>query len=103
MVEDAARELNTTLRAEMYYDISMALFDNAYYIWNSQTTCFQVMRDYVKGYYFNPMHAGLYYYHLGLDEEPYEPAVDQTLLILGTGIAIAVTVLAMAAIWLRRR
>jgi peptide/nickel transport system substrate-binding protein len=64
MCEQAARETNQTLRAQMYYDIEMAVYDNAYFAWLTQATNFHVERDWVTGYYFNPMHSGHMYYTL---------------------------------------
>lgn len=58
----AARELNETLRGQMYYDISMSCYENVYYIWTDQPTQFHVERTWVHGYYYNPMYAGFYYY-----------------------------------------
>jgi peptide/nickel transport system substrate-binding protein len=58
----AATELNATLRAEMYSEISMQVYQNAYYVWTSQATNFHVERTWVTGYYFNPMYYGYYYY-----------------------------------------
>jgi peptide/nickel transport system substrate-binding protein len=62
MCEAAASELDEDVRAEMYYDISMAVYDNCYYIWTAQATNFHVERTWVNGYYFNPMYPGLYFY-----------------------------------------
>ncbi len=62
MCTEAASELNPDVRAEMYYDISMAVYDNCYYIWTAQATNFHVERTWVSGYYFNPMYPGLYFY-----------------------------------------
>jgi len=62
MIEDAAIELNETLRAEMYLNISWACFDNAYYLWTAQPTNFHVERAWLTGYYFNPMYSGFYFY-----------------------------------------
>jgi peptide/nickel transport system substrate-binding protein len=62
MCERAAQELNTTLRAQMYYEIEMAVYENAYFAWLAQATNFHVERDWTQGYYFNPMFSGMYYY-----------------------------------------
>ncbi len=64
LIRDAAQETDLTLRAEMYYDISMSMYENAYYIWVEQPTTFHVERDWVQGYYYNPTYSGLYYYAL---------------------------------------
>jgi peptide/nickel transport system substrate-binding protein len=58
----AATELNSTLRAEMYSNISMQVYNNAYYVWTDQATNFHVERTWISGYYFNPMYSGFYYY-----------------------------------------
>ena len=60
----ATTELNSTIRAEMYSNISMQVYEKAYYIWTDQATSFHVERTWVTGYYFNPMYSGLYYYAL---------------------------------------
>ncbi|MEM2943743.1 MAG: ABC transporter substrate-binding protein [Methanomassiliicoccales archaeon] len=62
MVEEAARELNTTRRAQLYYEIEMAVYENAYFAWLAQATNFHVERDWTKGYIYNPMFSGMYYY-----------------------------------------
>ncbi|MCE5297250.1 MAG: ABC transporter substrate-binding protein [Euryarchaeota archaeon] len=64
MIINASMELNTTLRAAMYSDISMYCYEQALYLWTSQATSFHVEREWVGGYYFNPMYSGfgsLYY------------------------------------------
>lgn len=64
MVTEAAMEMNETARAQMYYNISMAMHEECAYIWTVQATNFFVGYDYVQGYYFNPMYSNLYYYAL---------------------------------------
>ncbi len=54
MVEKAAIELNSVVRAQMYSDIAWACYDNAYYIYASQPTNFGVLRTWVQGYEYNP-------------------------------------------------
>ena len=58
----AATELNQTTRAEMYSNISMQIYENAYYVWTAQPTLFHVERTWITGYYYNPMYSGYYYY-----------------------------------------
>jgi peptide/nickel transport system substrate-binding protein len=58
----AATELNTTVRADMYSEVSTQVYNNAYYVWTDQATSFHVERTWITGYYFNPMYSGLYYY-----------------------------------------
>jgi peptide/nickel transport system substrate-binding protein len=62
LVVEAAMELNTDLRIQMYKTISDAVYDNCYYIWTAQATSFHVERTWVQGYYNNPMYSGYYYY-----------------------------------------
>ncbi len=64
MIEEAAMETDLEQRALLYYEISMSNYENAYYVLTTQATNFHVERDWVNGYYFNPAHAGLYYYPL---------------------------------------
>ncbi len=64
MIDNAASELNETTRAQMYHDIEYAMYDEATYIWANQATNFHVERDWVDGYYFNPMFSGMYYYDI---------------------------------------
>ena len=58
----AASEHNPTIRAGMYSNISMQIYQNAYYIGIDQATNFHVERAWVTGYYYNPMYYGFYYY-----------------------------------------
>jgi len=64
-IMDAKHALDPDVRASIYSNISMACYENAYYIFTAQATNFHVERSWVTGYYFNPMYAGLYYYVLG--------------------------------------
>lgn len=65
MVDEKLRaamgEPDLAARAQMYSELSYMLRDDPPYIWLYQTQCFEVMRSWVMGYYFNPMHDGLYY------------------------------------------
>jgi peptide/nickel transport system substrate-binding protein len=67
LVNQAARELNSTVRQGLYSQIQQSCFDNAYYLWSDQQKALHVEREWVQGYYFNPTLTGLYYYDLGLD------------------------------------
>ncbi|NLX48088.1 MAG: hypothetical protein GXY70_07990, partial [Euryarchaeota archaeon] len=62
MIEDAATELNVTLRAAKYKQISMDMYDECVFIWTAQATNFHAERDWLTGYEFNPMFSGLIYY-----------------------------------------
>jgi peptide/nickel transport system substrate-binding protein len=100
MVHEAAEEMNATVRAQMYHDISMALQENCYYIAPMQETSFHVERVDVSGYYDNPMHAGLYFADLSYAEEGKE-GVDRTYAILGILGLIAMVI--VASVLLNRR
>ncbi len=58
----ASRELNSTRRQALYYDIQEAIVDQAAFIWCYQTTSFHVEGSRVYGYAFHPM-RGPYFYH----------------------------------------
>lgn len=61
MIMEAAVELDEDTRAEMYYDISMGVYEDAPYLWLWQGNNFHIERSWVNGYYHNPMYAGFYY------------------------------------------
>lgn len=63
-IMDAAAETNETLRAQMYKDISMDMYEECVFVWTAQPTNFFAGRSWVNGYYFNPMFSNLYYYDL---------------------------------------
>ena len=63
MIIGASHELNTTLRSQMYADISLSAYNNAIYIYTDQPTNFHVERTWVHGYIFNPMFSGQIYYN----------------------------------------
>ncbi len=51
-------------RAELYYEIEMSAYQNAYYIWTGQSLTYHAQRSWVQGYYYNPMIYDLYYYSM---------------------------------------
>jgi peptide/nickel transport system substrate-binding protein len=59
---EAATTLDPTTRTNLYKVVTLELYDEAFYIWLDQPTNFHVERSWVRGYYFNPMFSGLYYY-----------------------------------------
>ncbi len=61
LVRAAAVELNETLRAEMYSDMSMLVYEDAPYIFVWQGNNFHIERSWIDGYYFNPMYPGFYF------------------------------------------
>jgi peptide/nickel transport system substrate-binding protein len=62
MVMEAAFELNSTLRAQLYAEITQACQDEALYLWLAQATNWHIERDSISGYIFNPMYSGLIFY-----------------------------------------
>ncbi|HXZ23109.1 MAG TPA: fibronectin type III domain-containing protein, partial [Methanomassiliicoccales archaeon] len=76
LVDQAARELNTTIRAELYSQIQWSCYENAYYLWTSQPTNFYVEQDWVNGFVYNPTYPDLpgKFYDLSLNVSvPSEP------------------------------
>jgi peptide/nickel transport system substrate-binding protein len=99
-VHEAAEEMNSTVRWQMYRDISLALQEECYYISAVQWTSFHVERVEVSGYYDNPMHAGLYFADLSFEDQD-DGGVDRTYAILGIVGLIAVVIL--VSVLLNRR
>jgi len=65
LLNAAGRELNPMVRDQMYQDImSAAVINDVPYLWIYQATNFHVEREWVSGYYFNPMLSGQDYYVL---------------------------------------
>ena len=62
LVEDAATETNETRRLELYHEIQMEMYEQAFYIFAYQPTEFRVMRTWVQGYIVNPMFSRHAYY-----------------------------------------
>ena len=61
LIESAAAELNSTLRFQMYEELTELCYDDAPYIWMYQANNFHVERSWLNGYYFNPMYGGFYF------------------------------------------
>ena len=64
LIMDAARETDAATRIQLYADIIDLEHDEAIYIWTHQSITFHVERDWVQGWYYNPMYGGTYYYSL---------------------------------------
>jgi ABC-type transport system substrate-binding protein len=62
MIEQAAVELNNTIRVQMYHNISDAGYEDAMYIFPTQPTAFYVHRSWVQGFVYNMMFSNMYYY-----------------------------------------
>jgi peptide/nickel transport system substrate-binding protein len=61
LILDAAEELDSDTRQQMYHNLTNLVYDDAPYIWLYQANNFHVERSWVNGYYFNPMYAGFYF------------------------------------------
>jgi peptide/nickel transport system substrate-binding protein len=61
LVMNASKESDSSIRANMYEDLADLEHDNALYIWTSQSSGYHFQRDWVQGWYHNPMHSTLYY------------------------------------------
>ena len=64
LIMDAARETDDATRILLYADIIDLEHEEAIYIWTHQGITFHVERDWVDGWYSNPMYGGTYYYSL---------------------------------------
>lgn len=63
-IDAAKRETDPDRRIELYGKIQDKIMEDCVFIWCYQGTNFHVERTWVKGYYYNPMYSGLYYYAL---------------------------------------
>jgi peptide/nickel transport system substrate-binding protein len=61
LVIQASSEVNTTLRADLYAQITSLVYNDTPYIWLYQSNNFHVERAWVHGYVYNPMYSGFYY------------------------------------------
>lgn len=77
LLRNAAVELDQATRAQMYSDLSYLVYDDLPYIWLYQTLSFQVMRSWVAGYYYNPMHAGLIFSALSKTVPPEKEIIKE--------------------------
>lgn len=83
MVLAASTELNQTERGILYEEISNAMYEECYYVLTAQATNFHVERDWVEGYYFNPMYSGYYYYSFNKTATSDEPTTFRQLVSVG--------------------
>jgi len=61
LVWQASSELDVTLRAALYNQITWMAHNDTPYIWLYQPSNFHIERSWISGYYFNPMYSDLYY------------------------------------------
>jgi len=64
LIEQAGSESDPDYREDLYHQITELEHDECVFIWTHQATTFHVEREWVNGYYSNPMYANFYYYAL---------------------------------------
>lgn len=57
LIEQAAVELNPTLRAQMYENITWGCYHDTPYIWLTQPNNFHIERSWMRGWQYNPMYS----------------------------------------------
>ena len=55
LIDQANSELNKTAREDLYYKILLIVKEDAPFVWLAQTGHTDVMRTWVKGYFYNPV------------------------------------------------
>ncbi len=73
MIQAAGVELNPTIRAGMFKNISLAVYGDAPYVWLSQGSVLTCMKSWVTGFEFNPLYSNLYYYLLNKTSTSVDP------------------------------
>jgi ABC-type transport system substrate-binding protein len=56
-IDEAKQELNATKAKELYAKIEQKIFDQGVYLYVDQPIDFEVMRTWVKGFFYNPMYC----------------------------------------------
>lgn len=64
LVEKAAQAQDARERERLYSQVQRLAYEDAPFILTDQPTGARVMRSWVKGWYYNPVYAGEYYYAL---------------------------------------
>ena len=64
LIEQAGSESDPDDRENLYHQITELEHEECVFIWTHQATTFHVEREWVNGYYSNPMYSGFYYYVL---------------------------------------
>ena len=77
LIMGAAAEADESVRTDMYYELADMEHDKALYIWGSQGIGSHIQRDWINGWYYNPMHGTLYY-TLSKDVPLMEPTEAET-------------------------
>ena len=61
LIMEAEAEQDTFQRQQMYYEIAELEHEKALHIWVYQPLGYKIMKDWVNGWYYNPIHGTLYY------------------------------------------
>jgi len=64
LIDAAVSSDDTDEREDLYAQVADLEHEDPAFIWTHQGITFHVERDWVQGYYSNPMHSGPYYYDL---------------------------------------
>ncbi len=64
LIDQGIGELDSQKRVELYKEIQSIAHDQAIDVWLDQPFAARIQRDWVKGWYFNPMRPGQYFYIL---------------------------------------
>ncbi|KYK35766.1 MAG: ABC transporter substrate-binding protein [Theionarchaea archaeon] len=57
LIDKAKWEADSAAREDLYYQILLIIKEDAPFVWMAQTAHIEVMRTWVKGYYYNPLQA----------------------------------------------
>jgi len=68
LIEEGVRTINTTRRREIYYELQRIYHEDCPSVPLDQPTGFHFERDWVQGWYYNPIYPGLYFYPLWKQE-----------------------------------
>jgi peptide/nickel transport system substrate-binding protein len=58
LVNESMKTLDSKKRAEIYRELNVKAYNNALYIWLAQPLIFEIQRDSIKGWTFNPTRPG---------------------------------------------
>lgn len=64
LIDQGIGELDSDKRVEIYKELQSIAHDQAIDVWLDQPYSARIQRDWVKGWYFNPMRPGQYFYIL---------------------------------------
>ncbi len=64
LIVKSMETVDPTERSKLYEQMNTLAYDNALYIWIDQPLGVEVQRSWLKGWYYNPMNPGPYFYTL---------------------------------------